>query len=179
MEYNEQIDTKLQTIEQIIEFTKGAKLIMAIDSKTRSTIWHDTTTNNRGKMMEDFIASKQLYKINEDSPSRTFQSTKGESNIDLTIVNNNMLAGVTGWEIADVESASDHNILKFSINLEADKLKGNTPELKYIIKEKQSTEFYNNLFHTISKNFQIEITGGSAADIDEEMHTRLTGHTPT
>jgi len=46
-----------------------------------------------------------------------------------------MLADVTGWEIAEVESASDHNILKFNIILEADKLKKvNTPELKYIIK---------------------------------------------
>jgi len=35
MEYNEQIDTKLQTIEQIIEFTKIKKLIMAIDSNAR------------------------------------------------------------------------------------------------------------------------------------------------
>ena len=128
----------------------------------------DTTTNNRGKMMEEFIASNQLYIINEDSPSRTLQSTRVESNLDLTIVNNHMLADVTRWEIAELESASDHNILKDSIKLEADKLnKGNTPELKYIIKEKQRTEFYNNLFHTVSKNFQIEITGGSMADIDE------------
>jgi SAM-dependent MidA family methyltransferase len=38
MEYNEQIDTKLQTIEQIIEFTKTSKLIIAIDINARSTI---------------------------------------------------------------------------------------------------------------------------------------------
>ena len=57
MEHNEHIDIKLQILEQILEFTKGAKLIMAIDSNARSTTWHDTTTNNRGKTMEDFIAS--------------------------------------------------------------------------------------------------------------------------
>jgi len=92
--------------------------------------------------MEEFIASNQLYTINEDSPRRKFQSTSGESNIDLTIANNSMLADVTGCEVAEVESASDHNILKFSINLAADKLnKGNAPEPKYIIKEKQRTEF--------------------------------------
>ena len=79
----------------------------------------DTTTNNRGKMMEEFIASNQLYIINEDSPSRTLQSTRVESNLDLTIVNNHMLADVTRWEIAELESASDHNILKFIISIEA------------------------------------------------------------
>ena len=80
---------------------------MAIDNNASSTIWYDTTTKNRGKMMEEFIASNQLYLVNEDSPRRTFQSTRGESNIDLTIVNNHMLADVTGWEIAEVESASE------------------------------------------------------------------------
>ena len=44
MEYNEQIDIKLQTLDQITEFTKGVKLIMALDSNARSTTWHDTTT---------------------------------------------------------------------------------------------------------------------------------------
>jgi len=72
--------------------------------------------------LEEFIASNQLYIINEDNPRRKFQITKGESNIDLTIVNNHMLADVTGCETAEVESPSDHNILKFSISLEADKI---------------------------------------------------------
>jgi len=52
--------------------------------------------------MEEFIVSDQLYLVNEDSQSRTFQSTRDESNIDITIVNNHMLADVTGWEIAEV-----------------------------------------------------------------------------
>jgi len=102
MEYNEQINTKLQTIEQIIEFNKSTKLIMIFDSNARSTLWHDTTTNNSGKMMEDSIASNQLYIINEDSKRITFQSTRGESNIDLTISNNHMLADITAWEIAEL-----------------------------------------------------------------------------
>ena len=128
MEYNEHIDTKLQTIEQILEFTKVSKLIMAIYSNARSTILHDTTTNNRGRMMEEFIPSKQLYIINEDGPRRTFQSTRGESNINLTIVNNQMLPDVTGWEIAEVESASVHNILKFRTTLKQTNLIKETPQ---------------------------------------------------
>jgi len=52
-----------------------------------------------------------LYIINEDSPRRTFQSIRGECNLDLTMANNRMPADVTGWEIAEVQSASDHNNL--------------------------------------------------------------------
>jgi hypothetical protein len=139
---------------------------MAFDNNARLTTSHDTTTNNRGKMLEDFIVSNQLHIVNEDSPRRTFQSSRGKSNVDLTLVNNQMLAGVTGWKIAEEESASDHNILTFSINLEADKFnEGNSPEKKYTIKERQHKEFYINLFYSISKNFQIDNTGGSTEDI--------------
>jgi len=116
---------------------------MAMDSNARSTIWHDATTNNWGKMLEEFVASNQLHIINEDSPRRTFQSTRGSSNIDLTIVNNSMLADTKDWEISEEESSSDHNILKFRINFESDKTnKRNTPGLRYIIKKQQHTDFY-------------------------------------
>jgi len=63
MENSEQIGTKLQTIEQIREFNKITNLIMANESNARSL--HDTTTNNRGKFMEEFISSNQLYIINK------------------------------------------------------------------------------------------------------------------
>jgi len=114
-----------------------------MDSNAWSTIWHDDTTNNRGKILEEFVASNQMHIINEDSPSRTFKSSGGSSNIDLTLVNNPMLADIKEWEISEEESASGHNILKFSINFESDKAnKSNTPILRYIIKEQQHTEFY-------------------------------------
>jgi len=175
MDYNDPIENNLQTLEQILDFTKGAKLIVAMDSNARSTSWHDTTTNNRGKTLEEFIAGNQLYIINEDSPRRTFQRSRRTSNVDLTIVNNPMLADVTHWEIAEEESVLDHNILKFSINFERDNTNiSNTPELRYIIREQQNTEFYKNLFNMISKNFQIEDTGESANDIDEKLYAVLT-----
>ena len=120
---------------------------MAMDSDARSTKWHDDTTNSRGKMLEEFVAGHQLHIINEASPSKTFQSSGGSSNIDLTIVNNPMLADIKDWEISEEESASDLNILKFSINFESDKTnKRNTPVLRYIIKEQQHTEFYKKKF---------------------------------
>ena len=53
MDYNATNDIELKRIEKILTFTKGEKLLIATDSNCRSTAWHDTTTNNRGRMMED------------------------------------------------------------------------------------------------------------------------------
>jgi len=50
--------------------------------------------------MGEFFASNQLNIINEDSTS-TFQSSRGSSNIDITTVNNHMLAAIKAWEISE------------------------------------------------------------------------------
>jgi hypothetical protein len=45
-------------------------------------------------MMEGFVTSNQLHIINEERTLTTFQSSRGESNIALTITNNKMLANI-------------------------------------------------------------------------------------
>jgi hypothetical protein len=68
--------------------------------------------------MEDFVASNQLHFLSEERTLTNFQSSRGESNINLTIANNEMLAKVREWDISEEESASDHNIIKFSISFD-------------------------------------------------------------
>jgi hypothetical protein len=86
MDYTAKLDNGLKRIEKIHTFTKGEKLLIGTDSNCRSTAWHDRTTNDRGRMMEDFVTSNQLHIINEKRTLKTFQGSRGESNIDLTIV---------------------------------------------------------------------------------------------
>ena len=81
-------------MESILQFIKGGKLIVGVNSNSRSTVWHDKITNIRGKKLEEFVASHHLHVINEENKRTTFQSTRGKSNIDLTITNNQMLTDV-------------------------------------------------------------------------------------
>ena len=175
MDYNATIDINFKRIEEIITFIKGAKLIIATDSNSRSTAWYDVTTNSRGRMMEDFVASNQLHILNEERTLTTFQSTRGESNIDLTIANNKMLANIWKWDILEEESASDHKIIKFNINFDKDE--GNVLdnlEQRYSIKGNQLTRFYEKFQHIASEIFQISVRGGSKEDFDEEMNQNIT-----
>jgi hypothetical protein len=47
----------------------------------------------KGKKLEKFVTSHHLHIINEEN-EKNFQRTGGESNIDFTITNNEMLADV-------------------------------------------------------------------------------------
>ena len=64
---------------------------MAIDSNSRSKMWHDNQTNATGRILEEFLTSKQLHILNEESTLTTYVSSHGISNIDLTVVSNRLI----------------------------------------------------------------------------------------
>ena len=72
------INTYLDKIDEITSFTKAAGLLIAMDSNARSKTWHDTITNPRGRIIEEYLCSKQLYIMNEESENTTFESKKRE-----------------------------------------------------------------------------------------------------
>ena len=109
MGYKEEIN-KSKKIESILQFTKGGKLIMEVDSNSRSTMWNDKITNPREEEVRGIVASHRLHVINEENERTTFQSTRGKSNIDLTITNNQILTDVKNWDIRGRKSlGSQHN----------------------------------------------------------------------
>ena len=69
-----------------------------------------------------YLAGSQLHIINEEKERSTFNNTRGVSNIDLTIVNNNLLTDVHDWEISGEDSLSEHNYLKYKISVSRRKL---------------------------------------------------------
>jgi hypothetical protein len=91
----------LQKIEAITQHAKGAGVLIAMDSNSRSTSWHDTQTDTRGRILEEFLTSKQLYIMNEECDYTTFWSRRGTSSIDLTVISDQLLRTVVEWEISE------------------------------------------------------------------------------
>ena len=112
---NRQIDIDLLKIEAIIQQTKDAGILIAIDSKSRSTSWHDLLTKSRGRILEGFLMSKQLHIMNEESNLTSFRNSCGTSNIDLTIINNQLISAVMEWKISDQECCSKHSTIGYAI----------------------------------------------------------------
>ena len=63
----QRIETDLLKIETITQHAKGAGVLIAMDIISRSTSWHDTLTNTWGIILEEFLMSKQLYIMNEET----------------------------------------------------------------------------------------------------------------
>jgi len=58
-----------------------------------------------GKMPDEYIISINLHIMNEESDQTTFQSRRGSSNIDVTVVNNQLLNALHNWKSAQKNAA--------------------------------------------------------------------------
>jgi len=68
------IENDLAKIEAILQQAQGKGVLIATDCNSWSTLWHDSLTNNRGRILEDFLASNQLHVANEASNNTTFRN---------------------------------------------------------------------------------------------------------
>jgi hypothetical protein len=109
------IEVDLNKMQAIITYAKEKGIIFTIDSNAKSITWHDILTNKRGKVIEEFLISRHLHIANEESHYTTFQTCRGPSNIDLTVINNTALKILQDWNMYDQESFSDHSIIQFEI----------------------------------------------------------------
>jgi len=65
------IEKNLSNVDKILKHRIREGFIIAMDSNERSTTWHDTTTNYRGKQLQEYIINKQLGIMNETSTKTT------------------------------------------------------------------------------------------------------------
>ena len=114
LDIEEQIGNSFTKLGEILQFPKGAGILIATDSNSRSKTWHDKTTNPRGKNLE-YLASRHLQIVNEEIERNTFHNRRGSSNIDLTITHDNLIEDVHECETSEEESCSDHIFLKYKI----------------------------------------------------------------
>ena len=91
------IEQDIIKVEEIKELARGKGLILSIDSKSRSKLWHDRYRNQRGKTAEEFIITSDLFLSNEETGIRTFETIRGRSWIDLTLWNNILAQNTRRW----------------------------------------------------------------------------------
>ena len=170
-----QIEIDLAKIDNILQHANGKGVILTIDSNARSTSWHDITTNARGKKLDEYLMSKHLYIMNEESSDTTFRTRRGASNIDLTIVTDHLLRMVTQWKISDQESSSDHSIIEYIIGHDDTSRENNITqnEVRYLTKKENHPIFRNNLTQLAKEMLCRLHNEETTEDLDAMLSTKI------
>ena len=121
--------------------------------------------------MEEFIISKNLYIMNEETEWTTFHNARCKSNIGLIIANRQILHDLTNSEICEEDSGSDYRIIKFCIGQHRNQDRHHKYGIRYEINEKTLSRFERNLIVSVATKFQKgKIT--DLASLDNELATQ-------
>ena len=84
-QFSDPIELYITKTSNIIRALKGKKIILCLDANSKSPMWHSDTLDENGEKMEDFIQDMELMALNEPGNPSTFATTRGKSNIDITL----------------------------------------------------------------------------------------------
>ncbi|KAJ4438366.1 hypothetical protein ANN_14308 [Periplaneta americana] len=168
------IGIDIRKIENIINHAQGVGTIICVDSNSRNTLWHDTVTNRRGEILEDFLLTNNLYVMNENVAAPTFETIRGKSRIDLTICDSLILGYFEDWRCGEEESCCDHNNITFKINIKKSYYCGETENYtgyKFNTKTGDMRKFDDRLKANVVNKFQCKEIENE--DIEKELLEKL------
>lgn len=119
-QFSLEIEPILRDIECILKKLNGGRFVISMDANAKSGIWYADETDARGKIIEEFLIANKLYTINKQNNPPTYFSSQGQSNIDLTMVSENMLSACSNWKVSEVCTTSDHNLILFDVDMKGD-----------------------------------------------------------
>lgn len=123
-EYKRALDELQDAISKI---KPNKKIMICSDTNSRSTLWKDRLTNNRGKALEEFIIKNNLDIVNTNG-TNTFETTFTKNNeiitkssiIDLIICNSTFYEYRPLVEVLDpktTSTGSDHKMIKVTLEV--------------------------------------------------------------
>ena len=112
--------------------------------------------------------------MNEESDYVTFRSSRGTSNIDLTVISDHLLRTVVEWEISEEESCSDHSIIRYTIGQSlGHRTEFDVQEVRHIVKKVNKGKFQGNLIRIAKKKLR-KLNKGGTDDFDKTLCTHVT-----
>ena len=113
-------NTELVALELFCRTNPNVKLIIGADTNAHSELW-GLETNQRGEQFENFLAPSRLELINTGhEPTYIVPGRNSYTAIDSTFASFSIADQVSEWHVANAETYSDHKLIKFTLNFQAD-----------------------------------------------------------
>lgn len=109
------IESLLFKIDNVIQKLKIKNVIIAGDFNAKSHTWGGDILDDRGEAVTEFIIKNNLTLLNDSNSEPTFETARGKSWIDLSIISNSLIKETISWKILKDPSYSDHKLIKMEI----------------------------------------------------------------
>ncbi|XP_073986093.1 uncharacterized protein [Rhodnius prolixus] len=138
-------------VRRLIDYCSERRLPLVIgcDANAHHTAWGSSDVNSRGEALLEYLMSTNLVWCNRGHKP-TFVTRSRREVLDLTLVSSDIVDLVSGWDVSDIPSLSDHCLIKFSLRGEVE-----LPEERPI-KQTNWESFRLSLASTIG-NLKVEV----------------------
>lgn len=96
----------------------GLQLIIGTDSNAHHILWGMKTTNERGKLLVEYLMTTNLNIMNKGSEP-TFVNRRSRTIIDLTLATEAASRSISDWHVSSEASCSDHRWIRFDVQVNA------------------------------------------------------------
>ena len=103
----------------------------------------------------------------------SFESTRGSSNNDLTVVSDKMVTLIGNLKISDMESCSDHQIITFDVGNDAACAYHHQPSyygIRYVVRDGDLEKFDANILREIAMQFLNQNDHVDGKSLDKELY---------
>lgn len=105
----------LQNLQECMQ-NKGRHILIGGDFNAKSPLWGSQVEDKRGKMLAEWISSKNLITANRGEKP-TFQRDASQSIIDITFTTDKTGGTISDWRVLDEETLSLHNYIRYKVQL--------------------------------------------------------------
>ncbi|XP_035222158.1 uncharacterized protein LOC118195039 [Stegodyphus dumicola] len=102
-------------LEKIFNSTNIHHQIICGDFNAHNITWGYASTNPKGRNLEDFISSKNLFIHNTIDAPPTFDNSYAIGWPDLTLTTPQMAPLIQNWAVEEEQSLSDHKFITFQL----------------------------------------------------------------
>lgn len=111
----------LEYLEKVVNRVGPKKLLIGMDMNAVSPMWHSKyhvgrrQREARGEVVEKFLVDTHLVVLNRPSSGYTYSGHLGESDIDVSVVNENWHDCEFEWNVCADVGISDHSVIEIGI----------------------------------------------------------------
>jgi len=107
-----------ETLVEVVSYCEAKKkpLIIGCDANAHNTVWGSSNTNERGRVLSEYLSSTNLGILNRGCEP-TFVTSRRQEVIDITLASMSITMQINNWHVSTEASMSDHRWICFSMDL--------------------------------------------------------------
>jgi hypothetical protein len=137
-QFADSIEEHTTKTREIVQKYSNEPLIITADVNAKSVLWHNNITDEKGELLELFLAETGLEVVNKSNNPPTYQGrARAQTNIDITFANNKIYDRISEWKVLEGKTVSDHNLIIMTIrgSLDTNSTPNANRALKYNIRK--------------------------------------------